>query len=170
MYALLALLLFALALFLLRTSARQRRDLGLPEGRVLYTDTGAQRRVEKPLYAEDLNLAGRPDYLVESEQGLVPVEVKSGRTPQQPFASHIFQLAAYCQLVQRNYKRRPAYGIIRYPEQSFTVEFTLDLEQRLIGLLEEMRAALDLAQLHRSHEQVRRCHSCGYGQLCDERL
>lgn len=170
MYLYISIFLVILALLLLWLSGRQRRGSGLPEGRVVYSDTGAERRVEQALYADDLELVGRPDYLVESADGLVPVEVKSGRSPQKPYATHIFQLAAYCILVARNFKQRPAYGIIRYPQRSFRVEFTRELENQLLALLAEMRNGLDLSELHRSHSAAARCNACGFGQLCDERL
>jgi CRISPR-associated exonuclease Cas4 len=170
MYLYISVFLVILALVLLWLSSRQRRGLGLPAGRVLYADTGAERRVEQPLYADDLLLVGRPDYLVESAEGLVPVEVKSGSSPQKPYDTHIFQLAAYCVLVARNFKQRPAYGIIRYPQRSFRIEFTQELENQLLGLLKEMRNGLDLAELHRSHNVFGRCRACGFGQLCEEHL
>ncbi len=170
MYLYLSLLLVTLALVLLWFSSRQRRGLGLPTGRVVYSDTGAERRVEQPLYADDLLLVGRPDYLVQSTEGLVPIEVKSGRSPQTPYDTHIFQLAAYCILVTRNFKQRPAYGIIRYPQRSFRIQFTQQLENQLLSLLKEMRNGLNLAELHRSHDVFARCNACGFGQLCEEHL
>lgn len=170
MYLFVAALFLTIAIVLIWLSGQQRLTLGLPEGRVLYSDTGPRRDVLEPLYADDLNLVGRPDYLVDSKEGLVPVEVKGGRTPSKPFDSHIYQLAAYCLLVQRNYRRRPAYGIIRYPQRSFAVEFTRELEEQLLSLLSDMRHAIGVKELHRSHEQPGRCNSCGFGQLCEERL
>jgi CRISPR-associated exonuclease Cas4 len=170
MYFFLALVFLAFAAALFWLSGKQRTRLGLPEGRVLYSDTGTRREMEAPLFADDLCLVGKPDYLVESREGLIPVELKSGRTPIKPFDSHIYQLAAYCLLVQRNYRRRPPYGIIRYPEQSFAVEFTRDLEERLVKLLAEMQSTSEVSELHRSHIQPGRCAACGYGELCEERL
>lgn len=170
MYAWSALFLFALAALLLWWSVRQREALGLPRGQVLYTDTGIERRVEQPLLDEELLLAGRPDYLVQDGDALVPVEVKSGRTPRRPYDSHVYQLAAYCLLVARAFHRRPAYGIIRYPERSFRVEFTETLEASLLRLLQNMRRGLTQTELHRSHETAARCAACGYRQLCSERI
>jgi CRISPR-associated exonuclease Cas4 len=170
MYFFLALVFLAFAAALFWLSEKQRTRLGLPEGRVLYSDTGTRREIEALLFADDLYLVGKPDYLVESREGLIPVELKSGRTPIKPFDSHIYQLAAYCLLVQRNYRRRPPYGIIRYPEQSFAVEFTRDLEERLVKLLAEMQSTSEVSELHRSHIQPGRCAACGYGELCEERL
>src|SRR3990172_10770335 len=170
MFLIVSFLLLLLGLALFWISGQRRKTLGLPEGRVLYSDTGRRRELAEPLYADDLNLVGKPDYLVESRDGLVPVEVKSGRTPSRPSESHIYQLAAYCLLVTRNYRKRPPYGIIRYPGRSFAVDFTQGLEENLVALLMEMRAGAALPELHRSHDQTGRCISCGFGQLCDERL
>ena len=170
MYIGLAIALFLAALALLWWSKLQRRGLGLPEGRIFYSDIGVERQITEPLFAEDLCLVGRPDYLVETKQGPIPVEVKSGRTPSQPFQSHIYQLAAYCALVERNFGKRPDYGVIRYPEKSFQVDFTRQLERQLIRLLEEMERGLTSKELHRSHKQAARCRSCGYLQVCGEHL
>jgi CRISPR-associated exonuclease Cas4 len=169
-YFALALLLIVIALVVFWLSRQQRAGLGLAEGRVVYTDTGAERRLEQPLFDEDLQLVGRPDYLVESAEGLVPVEVKSGRTPRKPHDSHIYQLAAYCLLVARNFRKRPPYGIIRYPQRSFRIEFTQELERQLLSLLAGMRSGLAFAELHRSHSVAARCAACGYRSLCTERL
>ena len=170
MYLWLAFFALVIAGLLWFASRAKRRDLGVPEGRVVYTDTGVERRLEQPLFADDLNLVGKPDYLIESKGVLVPVEVKSGRTPSRPFQSHIFQVAAYCALVDRNFGQRPAYGIIRYPERSFIVEFTQELERQLASLLADMRAALQAGELDRSHNWAARCRACGYFAICDQRL
>lgn len=165
-----AILLVALALLLFWVAGRQRRQLGLPEGRLLYEDMGAGQVVAQPLYAADLGLSGRPDYLVQGAQGLVPVEVKSGRSPSRPYDSHVFQLAAYCALVERTFGQRPSYGILRYPRRSFQVEYSQDLESRLLALLQEMRAKLGWGEVDRSHQAAARCHACGYLDLCEQHL
>jgi CRISPR-associated exonuclease Cas4 len=170
MYIGLAIALFLVALTLLWWSSRQSRGLGLPPGRVFSSDTGVERDVTDPLFAPELSLVGKPDYLVETRQGMVPVEVKSGVTPSRPYRSHIYQLAAYCALVERNFGKRPVYGIIRYPQRSFQVDFTRQLERQLFRLLDDMKKGLTSRELHRSHQQPARCRSCGYVQVCDESL
>ena len=120
LYIGLAILLIAIVLFFV--SGRQREAAGLPGGRVIYTDTRAWGAVEKPLYDADLGLSGKPDYLVDQNGKLIPVEVKSGRTPEAPYDSHIFQVAVYCLLVQKTYGKRPTHGIIHYPDRDFAVE------------------------------------------------
>src|SRR5512136_3059487 len=80
--AVLALLVGWLAL---RAAGRARRSAGLPAGRIVYADTGDWRPLEKPLCSSEHGLTGKPDYLVQTRSGLVPVEVKSGAAPARPY-------------------------------------------------------------------------------------
>lgn len=163
-------LLLLAALWLLWLSARGRQALGLPQGRMLYRDTASGMALEKPLFAADLDLVGRPDYLLRTAKGLVPIEVKSGRSPRQPYESDLYQLAAYCALVERAYGERPPYGVIRYADGEFKVEYTAELEKGLLRVLDEMRADMVRAEVHRSHQQAARCHACGYVSVCGQAL
>ena len=51
------------------TSRSLRAHTGLPSGRVVYSDTGAEEVVEKPLRSQRYGLVGRPDYLLVEEAG-----------------------------------------------------------------------------------------------------
>ena len=168
LYAGLFLLLCAFVLFFI--SGRQRRLSGLPGGRVIYTDTRSWGKVEKPLFDRDLGLTGKPDYLVEQNGRIIPVEVKTGRAPEAPYDSHIFQVAVYCLLVQKTYGKRPPHGIIHYPGRDFAVDFTSDLENALLDLIADMRIDGNRAEVRRSHEDGQRCRRCGFRGGCDQRL
>ncbi len=166
----LILALFLAALVLFWHSAVRRHESGLPGGRVVYTDTKAWGKVDQPLYDPVWDLTGKPDYLVRQGKTIIPVEVKSGRTPAAPYDSHIFQLAAYCLLVERVMEVRPAYGLIKYPQRTFRVDYTAGLERQLKNLLDEIRAAKRKRIINRSHENPYRCKSCGYGHTCEQKL
>jgi CRISPR-associated exonuclease Cas4 len=166
----LAILFIILAVVLLWLSSRQRADAGLPGGRIVYTDTRAWGRIEKPLFSADLGLTGKPDYLVQQQAVLIPVEVKSGRPPEAPYDSHIFQVAAYCLLVERTYGRRPPYGIIHYSGRDFAVDYTPMLESALLDQLAEIRRDEARANVARSHESPGRCRNCGFSKICEQRL
>ena len=116
------LFIFLLALIFFWQSGRQQKEAGLPGGRVIYTDTRGWGKLERPLYNDLLGLTGKPDYLVQEKGQIIPVEVKSGRAPESPYDSHIYQLAAYCLLVEKSYGKRPPYGIIHYENRDFAVE------------------------------------------------
>jgi CRISPR-associated exonuclease Cas4 len=136
---------------------------------VLSIDTQQLSRFQRTLYDPTLNLVGRPDYLVKRSGKLVPVEVKSARAPLGPYPSHVLQLAAYCALVHTEYGQRPAYGIVKYADRAFSLDYDSTLENELLDVLAEMRRAERQAPF-RSHESVNRCRACGYRQICDQRL
>ena len=165
-----------LGLVLLWQSTRQRRAAGLPGGQVVYADTSHWAPVEKPLYAPNLGLTGKPDYLVQQGEYLIPVEVKSTSSPyQDPFDAHIYQLAAYCLLVAHVYKRRPPHGILHYtppsgPSRTFAIPFTPELEADVLSLITEIQGQSLHAEISRSHTSPARCAHCGYHSICDQAL
>ena len=162
--------LLALGLFLLWLSRQARARSGLPQGRVIYTDTGGWGRPERPLFSQHLCLTGKPDYLVTHGEDTIPIEVKSSQAPAQPYRSHILQLAAYCLLVDEYYHRRPPYGIIKYADRAFEVDYTAQVEDELLATLSRMRTDLAEGGAPRSHGEPRRCQACGYRSRCEERL
>lgn len=165
-----------LALFLLVTaiwlwSRGLQGEAGLPNGDVIYTDSGTWYRNGEPLFANYLHLVGKPDYLVEQPDGMiVPVELKSSRAPQEPREGHLLQLAAYCLLVEENYGIRPDYGIIQYKDKAFAVDFDEDLEDELLEVLDEMRGAFLEEELDRDHNDWYKCAKCGVRSHCYQRL
>jgi CRISPR-associated exonuclease Cas4 len=166
----LAFFLLILALIFFRRSSIQRKEAGLPGGRIIYTDTRGWGKVEKPLFYSALELTGKPDYLVQQNGRIIPVEIKSGRAPEAPYDSHIYQLAAYCLLVEKTYKSRPPYGIIHYENRDFAIDYTRELEEALIDLLVEMKRDEHKKDVPRSHEQPGRCAGCGFRNACDQSL
>lgn len=168
-YLLVAILILA-ALFLFWKASRQRKATGLPSGRVIYSDTRQWGKVEKPLYDPKSGLTGRPDYLVELQGFSIPVEVKSTFAPSEPYPSHVYQLAAYCFLVERTTGKRPPYGILHYRNRDFALDYTPELEANLQANLQEMRLQDRLGEADRSHAEPARCARCGYRAVCDQRL
>jgi CRISPR-associated exonuclease Cas4 len=170
----LAVLLILLSVVLFWLATRQQKSAGLPAGRVIYADTSRWAALEKPLYDALLGLTGKPDYLVEAVElegePIIPVEVKSRHAGQAPYDSHIYQLAAYCLLVERQLGRRPPYGILKYPDQVFSIDFTPALETALRDTLEAMRSAERSKGAARSHNSPPRCARCGYRGVCDQNL
>jgi CRISPR-associated exonuclease Cas4 len=166
-------LLFAAGLGLLWLASRQRKATGLPGGKLIYSDTERWGKLEKPLYAPALGLTGKPDYLVEQDGKIIPIEVKTSRPAQGPYDSHVFQLAAYCLLVTQVYGKRPNYGIIHYTSggkggQTYAVEFTQDLESAVLATIQQMQTITLRKGVDRSHEQPQRCARCGYRNTCDQ--
>ncbi|MDR3576748.1 MAG: Dna2/Cas4 domain-containing protein [Anaerolineaceae bacterium] len=166
----LGLLFILLASLLLFLAKRHQKEAGLPAGRVIYSDTRAWGKVEKPFYDALLGLTGKPDYLVEQNGVSIPIEVKSGWAPPEPYEGHIYQLAAYCLLVKQATGKRPPFGLLHYRNRTFAIDFTPELETNLMELLVEMRQQDKQGEADRSHEEPMRCERCGYRGACDQRL
>ena len=167
----LGLVLVIVALVALWRGQRLQENAGLPDGSVIFSDTGAWYAQDEPLLAADLKLVGKPDYLVQQADGLIiPVEVKSRASPSQPYEGHLLQLAAYCLLVQRSYGVRPTHGILQYSDRAFSIDFTYELEEAALDLLMEMREGLLEPELDRNHHHPTRCRQCGFRAVCDQRL
>ena len=85
---------------------------------MISSDTSEWGKVEKPLYDPLSGLTGKPDYLVEENGFYIPVEVKSSRAPGLPYDSHIYQVAAYCLLVERTYAQASSLWYFALPRQN----------------------------------------------------
>lgn len=166
-----ALLLILLAALFYWFSKRVRAKTGLPGGEIVYADTTQWLRNEKTFFDPRLNLTGRPDYIIRQGDTLIPIEVKTGRTPIEPYDSHIFQLAAYCVLIDQATGLRPPYGLLHYPKQTFKIAFSPELESTLLELIMDLREKERRSTPPaRSHAEHARCQRCGYRKECDQRL
>lgn len=154
---------------LLWLSHRWAAQAGLPRGRLITVDLERQGRPAPALVDPELELTGRPDALLETRRGRVPVEIKSGAAPDEPHASHVLQLMAYCRLVQAAYGRRPPYGVLAYADRAFKVPYSRRAEAALRRAVRSMHAlGADLPD--RSHRDPARCAACGFVAMCDQRL
>lgn len=165
----LGLALLLLAAMLLIWGARLRQRTGLPWAPVIYRDTGGHAP-EKPLIARRFGLAGKPDYLLDVRGRVIPVEVKPSRRADRPYDSDLMQLAAYCLLVEEHFGSAPPYGLLRYAERTFRLNYTSQVRDDLLAVLDEMRAALSDADCARSHDDPWRCGGCGFFEQCDDAL
>lgn len=168
---LLALALLVVGVGAWMLSRRVHAKTGLPGGQVISADTSRWLPTSRPLFSNAHQLTGKPDYLVRERGTVIPVEVKSARAPNNgPREGHVLQLAAYCLLVAETEGRRPPYGLIKYADAVFKVDYTLALERTLLDALNAMRGDLARGRARRSHTDPSRCVTCGYRHACDERL
>jgi CRISPR-associated exonuclease Cas4 len=169
-YLIFAFILLLVAVVLFIISRRQRLSAGLPPGKIAYSDTSLWGKVEKPLYDPATGLVGKPDYLVESEGSIIPVEVKSSWAPPSPHEGHVLQLAAYCYLVEHTTGKRPPHGLLHYRNRTFSIEYTPGLEQNLMTMIDSIHGEERKKDIPRSHEYPARCEACGYKGICDQKL
>jgi CRISPR-associated exonuclease Cas4 len=72
--------------------------------------------------------------------------------------------------VEEAYGQPPPYGIIKYRDQTYAVEYTAHLRTELLSVLAEMRQDLAANDVVPSHANPNRCRRCGYRDECGERL
>jgi CRISPR-associated exonuclease Cas4 len=121
------------------------------------------------LVDKDWDLTGTPDYLLDTPGGPVPVEVKTGHTPNKPYPNHVLQVSCYMRLLEAN-GRTPPYGLINYPEGVFRVAWGEPQKADLRATLDRIAAARRDGKADRDHEQPGRCRGCARRDACEQRL
>ena len=150
---------------------RMKAGSGIPlQAKVVYSDTGAWKKVEKPLFSPRYMLTGRPDYLVMMQGVRIPIEVKPNRVASAPRPGDTLQLAAYGLLIQEEFGSTPPYGLLKYRDALFQIEFTPELRAHLLEVLNLMRGDLDAVEVARDHADGARCRACGYRSACGQAL
>ena len=132
-------LLFCFGVLLLLYFLKQKETFGVLNGKRIYQDTK-----EKPgvvLYAKSIPLCGKPDYLLQEQNNIFPVEVKTGKTPNYPYENHVMQLMAYCFLVEECYGKAVLGGYLRYPSAEFKLAYTEEARQSIIQVVNEIMDA-----------------------------
>ena len=113
---------------------------------------------EKPFFSRKYLLAGKPDLIIRNKDGVVPVEVKSGRRPYRPYRNHVMQLASYCLLLEESGYGDISYGLLQYRDGSpFRVEYTEELKHELEGIMKDMRQSLSGNHLVENGHDRGRC-------------
>ena len=166
--ALLLLIGASFALFLSLSAGRQaegKRQEHAINGEIRYVDKDRPRMLRSERYG----LLGRPDYILEVEGEMVPVEMKSGRTPRGPLFSHILQVGAYCLMLQEE-GQKVNRGILRYGDIEHEIEFDQELKDLVISKVADMRELQKTGEVHRNHHRPGKCHSCSRKDMCPERL
>ncbi len=176
-----SLVLLALVVWAAWTRGRARqalKDAGLTEGRVVSVDAiqtrqelaGMQQAI---LQSSRYGISGRPDRIVRTQRGPVPLDVKNCICPRNglPYEGHVAQVAVYCLLLEEKFQCRVHEAVIDYIDRSVTVPFD---DRRRAWILSVIREVQDVKRNHtipvRSHNHRGKCGSCGFRQECREGL
>lgn len=143
-----------------------RKNNNIQPGEITYSDLSIPA---KSFFSKKYILAGKPDYVLKRGEKYIPVEVKTGDHTA-PQDNHIFQLAAYCHLIEENYGVFVPYGLVTYEDSCYRIEFGPKLRYQLQITIEEMRGFLKSKNKRRNHNDVKRCKSCSLRSYCDKRI
>ena len=167
---LIALILILIGLLVFWLGRRSQAEAGLPIGRVIASDTNGWRLLEKPLFSHTHRLAGKPDYLVRRGREIIPVEVKSSQAPADRAAPQsCVAIGSVLPVGRRTYRQKPKYGIVKYADRMFAVDYTTALHA---ALLDAMPCGTMSHTTKPIAHTTRRpaVRTAGYRHACDERL
>lgn len=146
---------------------KQKEKHKIQSGEITYSDLN---KPAKPFFSNRYKIAGKPDYIVRTGNSYIPVELKTGRR-NEPQKNHIYQLAAYCQLLEENYGDFVPYGILVYNNTyQYKIPFDPKIRFELENTIKKMRNLLKTGKFVRNHNEPNRCKNCSMAMYCQDKL
>jgi CRISPR-associated exonuclease Cas4 len=127
-----------------------------------------KRRFHFWLTSKQLGLTGKLDLLIESPEGLFPVDFKW--TTGRPHSNHIFQLCGYALLLEDHFRKTVTNGFVYLIPQSDAVVFDLtpELKDQTRAMLLEIRRMIEKEEMPPPTPVTNRCTDCEYRNFCGD--
>lgn len=139
----------------------------IQQGRIIYSDLN---KPAKPFFSKKYRISGKPDYIIQKKDKYIPVELKTGDY-NSPRKNHVFQLAAYCHLLEENYEAFVPYGILVYNNQTqYKIPFNPKIRFELENTVKKMRYLLKTNKITRNHNDLYRCKGCSMRKYCNNKI
>ena len=146
---------------------RLKKNYKIQHGKIIYSDLNVPA---EPFFSKKYMISGKPDYVIRDKDNYIPVELKTGgyKIPQK---NHIFQLAAYCHLIEESYNVFVPYGILVLNNQDdYKLPFNPKMRFELENTIKKMRYLLRSDIVTRNHEDPHRCINCSMRKYCDIKI
>jgi CRISPR-associated exonuclease Cas4 len=134
------------------------------KSKTVYSDH--KEKPERAFFSSKYGLKGKPDFILHTKDGLLPLEIKHSNRPEQPYFSHVMQLISYCLLIEEEKGVKPKYGFIQYKGgQAFWIPYTENMKLFLLKTMQEMRDYLASGE---GPKPIRKnkCEKCNYIKDC----
>ncbi len=120
------------------------------------------------LSSKRIGLTGKLDLLIDSPEGLFPVDFKL--TTGRPHKNHIAQLCGYALLLEDCYQREVTRGFVYLIPSNDAVVFDLTPERKAEteALISEIRQMIDREQMPPPTPVRNRCTDCEYRNYCGD--
>lgn len=144
---------------------REKKSFAMPVGEPVYSDLRAQGRI---LRSDRYGLTGKPDRIMQTQEGVVPYEYKTTDS-ETPREGHMLQMAAYFLILEENYPGTPvSYGVLKYRNTAFRIENSPELRNELFNVMDQIRGSPGIPD--RNHGSPRRCVYCSFRDICPQKL
>lgn len=123
---------------------QMKRSIGFRSAKLIYIDKQEEVKQNgvtygKLLRSEKYGLSGKPDYIYQLGNELIPLELKSSKVEDNsPLYKDVMQLAAYFLIMEEVYGKKILRGRIVYQNTMFEVYNRRQLKRELLELLKNM--------------------------------
>lgn len=138
---------------------RKLREYRLSEG---------TRQFHVRITSKRLGLSGKLDLLIDSPEGLFPVDFKL--TTGMPHRNHVMQLCGYARLLEDCYQREVRKGFVYLIPKNDAVVFDLtdELKAEAEKLLQEVREMIEREMMPPPTPVRNRCADCEFRNYCSD--
>lgn len=123
---------------------------------------------EVPVYSENLQLKGRIDRIMISNESIIPYELKT-RESDKIWPSDEVQLTAYAMLAQEKYNKEIPLTILEAGNTKHKLLITPEMKLRVKQLISEIQCLFEPeAKSAKFPDSFAKCKSCYHKKVCDE--
>jgi CRISPR-associated exonuclease Cas4 len=126
------------------------------------------RRFHVWLRSERLGLSGKLDLLIESPEGLFPIDFKY--TTGRPQKNHVYQLCGYALLLEEAYQQPVSRGFVYLipHNEAVAIELTQARKDEALEQLRAMRTMIRTEAMPDPTPVRNRCAECEYRNYCGD--
>ena len=114
-------------------------------------------------------LKGIIDKIEKYEDGIVPVELKTGSMPREGvWPGHRIQIAAYALMLEKKLGKEIKEGVVHYLDPNIRRQVVINpfLREEVKELKDKVRALLDGNEIPAAADNENKCAKCGLKEQC----
>jgi len=126
---------------------------------------------EYSLDSKELGLKGIIDKLEIHENDVIPIELKTGKTPEKGvWESHKVQIACYLLLLNEKFKKNINIGFVKYlgTDEERAVILNPFLKEYILDLRDKVNLLLILREIPEYCYNKKKCSKCGLNKICHD--
>ena len=129
----------------------------------------AIKHYELPMYSELLSIHGKADLLLETDEFIIPVEIKTQTS--KPSRGQIYQLCAYGLLGELQFKKKCSKGffLLKTKDKTFPVSLTEEVKNDVKKVINNIHQVACENILPDTSATTNQCNQCEYINFCNDR-
>ncbi len=118
------------------------------------------------LASEELHLHALCDAVDFDGKNAVPIELKTGKTPNSPPINHVIQIATQQMLIKHALHFNVPYGILQYEKKQFIVKYSERLEALIKQLIKKIIKLIETEEIPNPTPHRKKCEDCEFWKIC----